>query len=110
MKLTTAFKKIKAFISKTFYGILGFFGLIDNDRQLSRTTLLLYIFGYKFASVPLAISSIYELSGAIVALAGVGGAVGLYAYKKNAAAKAASVGADLIDAIKSKVASADTEE
>lgn len=103
-------KQIRHSIGKVFYGVLGFFGLIDEKRQLSRTTAMLYIFTYKFATVPLAISNISELVGAVVALGGVGGAIGLYAWKKNIESKAATVGADLIDAIKSKVAESDTEE
>lgn len=104
------FKSVKKTISGTFYGVLGFFGLLDDKRELSRTTAMLYIFTYKFATVPLAISSINELLGAVVALGGVGGAMGLYAWKKKTAAGAAVVGAELIDAIKSSASTSDTEE
>lgn len=103
-------KAIKNLIGKVFYGVLGFFGLIDDKRQLSRTTALLYLFAYKFASVPLAVSNITELVGAVVALGGVGGAMGLYAWKKKVESGAAAVGADLIATIKNKVSESDTEE
>lgn len=102
--------KIVKFFKRVFLDILGFFGLLDDQRQLSRTTTILYIFVYKFAMVPIATSSINELVGAIVALGGVGGAMGLYAWKKNIAAKAGSVGESLIEAIKTNETKTETEE
>lgn len=50
--------KIVKFFKRVFLDILGFFGLLDDQRQLSRTTTILYIFVYKFAMVPIATSSI----------------------------------------------------
>lgn len=102
--------KIFRSIRKLFYSFLGFFGLLDEKRELSRTTIILYIFVYKFANVPLATSSINELVGALVALGGVGGAMGLYAWKKKIAANVGTVSDELITAIKATAASSDTEE
>ena len=68
-------KSFFRFWKMLFFSVLGFFGLIDENRSLSRTNVILYIFVYKFATVPLATSSINELVGAVVALGGVGGAI-----------------------------------
>lgn len=86
--------KIKSFfrgLKRMFFSFLGFFGLVDDHRSLSRTNVILYIFVYKFAMVPLATSNINEMVGAVIALGGVGGAMGLYAFKKNVATKAPQI-------------------
>ena len=93
-------KSFFRFWKMLFFSVLGFFGLIDENRSLSRTNVILYIFVYKFATVPLATSSINELVGAVVALGGVGGAMGLYAFKKNLASKATQLGDTVMDTIR----------
>lgn len=102
--------RILSFFKRMFFSFFGFLGLIDENRQLSRTNAILYIFVYKFAMVPIATSSINELVGAVVALGGVGGAMGLYAFKKNVISKVGTVGDDVIQAIKSSREEDDTQE
>ncbi len=98
MKLIKSFFR---FWKVLFFTILGFFGLIDENHQFSRTNAILYVFVYKFATVPLATSSINELVGAVVALGGVGGAMGLYAFKKNLTSKVTQqIGDNVMDTIR----------
>ena len=68
-------KRIKDF----FFNILKFFGLIDAKQELSRTNLLVYIFTYKLATVPLETASIEQMATALVAALG---AMGVYVAKK----------------------------
>ena len=65
--MKTIWKKIKQF--------LEFFGLIDDNGQLSRTNLLIYIFTIKFAVVPMQSASMNDLAMAL-------GAMGIYMGKK----------------------------
>jgi hypothetical protein len=66
-------------IKNFFYSILKFFGLIDTKNELSRTNLLVYIFCYKLAAVPLETASIEQMA---TALAAAMGAMGVYVAKK----------------------------
>jgi len=102
MKIITNVKKIFTNIKKVYFGVLDFFGLIDEKRQLSRTNVLLYIFCYKFMTTPLVATNITELVGAIVALGGVGGAMGLYAYKKKLISNAEPIVDSVMDKLRTK--------
>lgn len=89
-------------VKKVIFSILGFFGFLDEKRQLSRTNILLYVFAYKFMMTPLVATNITELAGAIIALGGVGGAMGLYAHKKNIISKAEPIVDSVMEKIKNK--------
>lgn len=65
---------IKSLWSK-IKGFLNFFGLIDDLGCLSRTNLLVYIFTFKFAFVPMESAGIQEIAMAL-------GAMGIYMGKK----------------------------
>lgn len=61
--------------------VLGFFGLIDDKGELSRTNLLIYIFTLKFAFVPMETASVNDLALALAAM-------GVYMGKKVVSAYA----------------------
>lgn len=103
-------KVICKFIRKVFFTVMGFFGLIDEHRNLSRTNIILYIATYRFATIPLEVASIQQLIAAIIALTGLGGAAGLYAFKKSLTSKAGEITADVINKIKDTVSTDDTKE
>ncbi len=76
---------------------LKFFGLIDEQGQLSRTNILVYVFTVKFAFVPMETASIHDMALAL-------GALGVYMGKKVVNAyvegkKATSVSSDIINKI-----------
>lgn len=68
-------KRIKNF----FYTIFKFLGLLDTKKELSRTNLIIYVFIYKLAMVPLESASVEQMATALVAALG---AMGVYVAKK----------------------------
>lgn len=79
---------------------LNFFGLIDEKKQLSRTTLLVYIFTIKFAFVPMETASIQDLALAMSALGVYMGKKVVNAYVEGAKAKAEIASSDVLAKLK----------
>jgi len=70
-----AVKSVASKFWKQVIAVLKFLGLIDGEGSLSRTNLLIYIFTFKFAFVPMADASIHEIALALAAM-------GVYMGKK----------------------------
>ena len=94
--MKTFFMKIWEYITTA----LNFFGLIDEKGQLSRTTLLVYIFTMKFAVVPMESATIHDMALALAALGVYMGKKVISAYTESAKAKTDTATQDVIDKLR----------
>ena len=85
---------------KKVLAVLGFFRLVDENKVVSITNLLIYIFAFKFAYAPMESTNLQDMA---LALAAMGVYVGKKVVNAYADGKKSSLPSDLMDKMKNFV-------